>query len=203
MKKIHITLLFIVAAIVAFSACSSSETYADKLKKEKKAIKRFISDNGIETVNISYLQDRKEFADNQYYKDPTGVYYRVISYGDQDFMASTERNTEVSLRHGPILDIANNSDTLDYGNLLQSTAIYLMTFRYGNANTYQQTTVSTSSTRDQYLAYYFLSPGIVLPLEYVGDGGSVSMLVPFTAGSYYQNYSSYEPLFYTQITYHF
>ena len=200
MKKIHWILVTFLGVIIAFSACSKTETYADKLKKESKAIDRFMKDNDIEFVDVAHLEDHIKFADNQFYKDPTGVYYHVIDYGDLSNMATVENLTPVILRYGPILDITNDNDTLDAGNQWQSTAIYTLSFSFGNTSTYQRGS-NDYKTYGEYLEYLYLSPALTLPLQYVGDKAKVSMVVPFTAGSYYQNYTSYSPYYFTEIIY--
>lgn len=200
MKKIHWVLITFIAVVVAFSACNKTETYADLLKKENKALDRFLKENSIQVLD--YIESGQTFDKNQYYKDPSGVYYRVIDYGDLDNMASAEFRTPVILRYGPILDIINNNDTLDIGNQWQSTSIYTMGFSYGNPSTYQRDSKSYTNY-GEYQEYLYLSPAIALPLKYVGDKGKVSMIVPFSAGSFYQNYTSYSPYFFTEITYNF
>lgn len=200
MKKIHWVLITFIGVIIAFSACSDTETYADKLKKENKAIDRFLKENSIQVLD--YIESGQTFDENQFYKDPSGVYYRVTDYGDLDNMASTEYRTPVILRYGAILDIINNNDTIDVGNQWQSTSIYTLGFSYGNSATYQRTS-DDYTTYGEYLEYLYLSPAIALPLKYVGDKGKVSMIVPFSVGSYYQNYTSYSPYYFTEIIYNF
>lgn len=190
-KSIGFILAF-VALTAMFSACKDSETYADKLKNEKKAIDRFVKQRGIEVLK-SMPEDYK-FEDNQYYKDEdSGIYLRIISKGDPSKMASEEDNSEVYFRFFDSSFFASKTDSEPYSNSGKygEDPLYLS---YGNANSY----LDYYGSQDY--GYYFLSPACAFALEYVGEGGEVSLIVPFTQGSALQK-SNYEPIFYERIKY--
>lgn len=199
MKKIHWLAVTLTSLILVFSACSSTETYADKLKKQDKAINRFIKDNGIEVID--HIEVGQTFGEKEFYKDDSGVYIRIIDPGDLEDMASEEIKTKVTLRYEPVIGLIEN-DTVGYGNKSQWMDVYPMVLYYGDTSSYRTTTYS-SYYSTQYFQYLFLSPALALPLKYVGNGGRVSVVVPFAVGSYYQNYSSYEPLYFTDVEYKF
>lgn len=192
MKKIIGVIFAFMGFAILFSACGG-ETYADKLKKEKKAINRFIDDNGIRVL-YEYPSDNV-FAENEYYKDAsTGIYFRVINPGNDD-KPSKQRKTDVYLRYENIINMLTG-DTLALNN---QQGIY-MTFQYGVSSTY-----SVSSTSSVYASqmYYFLSQACVIPLDYgLGNNAEVSLIVPFASGSTYQQ-SSYVPLYYQVLRYRF
>ncbi|WP_029905917.1 DUF4827 family protein [Prevotella sp. 10(H)] len=192
MKKIISIIFVFVGLALAFSACGG-ETYADKLKKEKKGIERFINDNRI-TTRGTYPADHK-FAENEYYLDPnTGVYIRVIDPGDET--RPVKGKTDVYLNYETILNLLNENDTVASNNFQG----YLMTFKYGSPSTYTgNSTASTAATQ----MYYFLSPACVLPLEQgLGNKAEVSLIVPFASGSTEQQ-RSYIPFFYKRLIYNF
>lgn len=197
MKKIHLFAIVLIGSIIAFSACSSTETYADKLKNQEKAIKKFISENGIEVID--YLPTDTIFGEKQYYKDPkTGVYIHVIDKGGR--MIAEEDEEEVLLRMKGVHILG---DTTTFDNTQDGMALYWMQFTYGNSTTYTCSTYS-SYYSNEYYNYNFLSPGCALALRYVGENGKVSLIVPFgtVSGSAMQN-SSYVPLFYGEVRYVF
>ncbi|NDV68308.1 DUF4827 family protein [Dysgonomonas sp. 25] len=192
------TCLFILAAFViaiAFSACNKRDTYADKLKKERKAISRFISDHDIDIL-YTYPADGV-FAENEFFKDEnTGVYFRIRTKGNGDTIK--ERN-RLSLRTDTLNIFLVSNDTLLGNNVSNSifhTKNILLT--YGNENTY------TTSSNDQYNPeYWFKSAGCVLPLtsKYgLRDRAEVSILIPFSSGSAAQQ-SGYEPLYIESLIY--
>lgn len=192
MKKIIGAIFTFISVAIIFSACGG-ETYADKLRKEKKGIERFINDNKI-TVRGTYPVDHK-FADNEYYLDEnTGVYFRVINPGNDD--KPEKGKTDVYLRYENILNLLNENDTLALNNFQGA----YMTFRYGNSSSYTGTGTSTTY---QYQMYYFLSQACVLPLDQgLGNGAEVSLIVPFANGSTYQQ-ANYVPMFYGRLKYSF
>ena len=190
-KLMSFILAFVTLAIIS-SACSNSETYADKLKNESKAINRFIKErelNILKSMPVDY-----EFGENDYYLDEdSGIYLRIIDRGDTEKMASKgssdRMGSDVYLRFYSTLRIGT-SDTTAYSNNLDYGPIE---FVYGNSSTY--TDYSSSG-----YSYSFLSPACAFPLDYVGEGGEVSMIVPFANGSAMQQ-SYYEPIFYGRIKY--
>ncbi|MBK5722021.1 DUF4827 family protein [Dysgonomonas sp. Marseille-P4677] len=193
MKKIISVIFALMGFAILFSACGG-ETYADKLKKETKAINRFIDANGIKVLNE--YPSNNVFAENEYYKDAnTGVYIRVINPGNDD-KPSREKKTDVYLRYENILNMLNENDTLATSN---QQGVY-MTFKYGMSSTY--TGASSSSLYGSQM-YYFLSQACVIPLDHgLGNNAEVSLIVPFASGSTYQQ-TAYVPLYYQTLKYRF
>lgn len=189
MRKIVGFIFALVALVVMFSACKDSETYADKLKNESKAIDRFIKERGYNILKS--MPDNYKFGDNDYYKDEdSGIYLRIINRGDTDKMASKENKSEVLIRFYDALRFGS-TDTTSYSNDGSWSPLSLV---FGDASTYYD----YYGTMDY--GYIFLSPACAFPLDYVGEGGEVSLIVPFVNGSAMQQ-SYYEPLFYGRIKY--
>ena len=84
MKKITF-LLVVVAAVLAFSACSHSETYADQLERENEAIHAFIVKKGINVISEDQFAKQGNTTDvtkNQYvHFSSTGVYMQIVERG--------------------------------------------------------------------------------------------------------------------------
>lgn len=193
MKKIIYIILAFIGLAVIVASCKS-ETYADKLKKETEAINRFIDAHDIDVI-YTYPKDHK-FAANQYFKDPTGFYFRVINPGIlEEKPSKTNPKTDVNLRYFNIINLLKN-DTLEYTNNYG----YSMDFTYGTPTTYSSTSYSTTYLMQKYM---YLSQACVIPLDYgLGRNAEVSLIVPFEGGSTNQQ-SNYMPLYYGRLVYHF
>lgn len=179
---------FIIGLCVVFGACSSSETYADKLKNERKNISRFINEHDIVVLN-SYPASGV-FKENEFFRDPlTGVYINVIDSGNGN-RADASKRSEVNVRFWDAMTLpAADSDTIS-NNV---PGLQPISFTYGIVATYAN---ANSSTLD----YYYLSSGITAPLQYVGENARVRLIVPFATGSNYQ-LAAFKAIYYTQLQY--
>lgn len=182
----------LVCIIAVFAACSKSESYAEKLKKERKNISRFITDHDIEVLD-SYPASGV-FGSKQYYKDPTtGVYINVIDSGNGN-RADKDKNSMVNIRFWEAMSLpAADSDTVTFN----PAGSQPLTIYYGNEYTY---TGSTTGSYFYNIQYYFMSKGMAVPLEFVGENAIVSLIVPFNSGSTAQQSSSY-PMYFTKLQY--
>lgn len=194
MKKGLGLICLIIGFCIAFGACSNSDTYADKLKRERKNISSFINENGI--VILSEYPKSGVFKENQYFLDSsTGVYINVVDSGNGKRAAlatSTQLlNSQVDIRFSGAMTLPiAESDTV--GNNLPG--LQPITLTYGISATY--TANSSSSTMD----YIYKSPGIVAPLQYVGEKAKVRLIIPFSSGSSYQT-AAFLPMYYTELQY--
>ncbi|PXV65523.1 uncharacterized protein DUF4827 [Dysgonomonas alginatilytica] len=188
MKKVLGLVCFFIGLCVAFGACSNTETYADKLKNERKNIARFINEHNI--VVLSQYPANGVFEENQFFRDPvTGVYINVIDSGNGN-RASVAKRSLVTVRFSGAMTVpANELDT----NTNNVSGLQPMTFNYGISGTYSST--------NQYLPdYFFLSQGIIAPLRFVGENARVSLIVPFAQGSTYQ-LAAFQPMYYEMLHY--
>ncbi|QIK59216.1 DUF4827 domain-containing protein [Dysgonomonas sp. HDW5A] len=187
MRKVLGLICFIIVLCVVFAACSSSETYADKLKNERKNISRFINEHNI--VVLNQYPASGVFKENEYFRDPlTGVYINVIDSGNGK-RASVSKRSEVNVRLANTIFLP--SDTLR-GNL-DANSSQPISFTYGIVATY-------SNSNDATLDYFSLSTGITAPLQYVGENARVSLIVPFASGSNYQ-LNTFTPAYYPELHY--
>lgn len=71
--------------ILGYTSCDNYETYADKKEKERDAINRFISANGIQVISESEFTAQNETTDtaqNQYvYLSRSGIYMQILRKG--------------------------------------------------------------------------------------------------------------------------
>lgn len=180
MKKLIGGILAILTLVILFPSCDNTESYADKVKKERKNIKNFIAQNNIDVI-YEYPEGGK-FKDNEFFYT-SGIYMQVVDPGNENIKVRdpNEFYTVVNVRFKETRILP---DTITYNNL--DNGSYLpIEFKYGNVNTYLN---SSKSNRD---AYIFLSPALATPLKYVGDEGIVKLLIPFSQGSHYQQYENY------------
>lgn len=192
MKKTIFLVFTSICAIIAISSCSKTVTYADKLKDERKAISRFLSDHDIDVLD-KFPAD-STFAKNEYFKDEnTGVYFRVDNWGTGEKVAD---KADVFLRYTEDNILLVSDDTIP-GNLGHD---YWIRVTYGDESTYMKSTVTDKGDN---FSMYLLSAGSILPLKYgVRHGGIVSLIIPFSSGSYIQQYQ-YEPIFIEELRYRF
>jgi hypothetical protein len=187
MKKILGSICLVVGFCIVFGACSKSDTYADKVKKERKAIKRFINEQNI--VVLKSYPANGEFKENEYFLDSeSGVYIHVIDSGNGN-RAIADNRAEVSVRFWDAMALPEKKDTVtnDVGG------VQPITFLYGRSGTY--TSQNTNS-----FSYAYLSPGITIPLKYVGENAEVKLIVPFASGSTYQN-QTWKAIYYGRLKY--
>lgn len=191
MRKISIFILITFGVLITFNACSKKDTYADKLKKERKAINRFIAQNGISVFNELSKDKPIVFDENAYFKDPnTGVYFHIIDYGTGD---PIKERDEISLRYDTVNVFLIGNDTImkgnDYNNNIED-----IKFMYGDLNDYLETNAYS-------LGYYYKSAGCTIPIKYgLKDKGRVRLIIPFSSGSTGQQYYN-EPLYINELTY--
>lgn len=190
MKNFIGAIIALIGFAVVFSACGG-ETYADKLKKEEKAINRFIDQNNIKVL-YQYPEDGV-FAENEYFKDATtGIYIHVLDRGN-DERPSKERKTDIYLRYDTIYNMLTNGVESNPNWNSDSP----MNFRYGVSTTYY------NSTNMYAASYYLLSQGCVIPLDYdLGNNAQVKLIIPFENGSTSQQ-SAYKPLYFSRLKYTF
>lgn len=188
MKKL-IGIILSVTFIACFFACDT-ETYTDKLNKERKAIEKFIADNDIDVV---YEFPEGPFKENVYFKDrDTGIYIHVVDPGN-DERPTKDPRTPVYLRYDTVYNLVDMTPEA-YPNITSEGGV---SFRYGNSNTYTSTSSSSSA------AYVVLSQGCVIPLDYgLGNNAVIKLIVPFESGSTYQ-LDNYKTLYFSRLKYRF
>ena len=96
MKKITY-LLLVLTGLVAFASCKDSETYADKKKKERSAINRYIANNKVDVISEEKFlsQDTTtDLAKNQFVLfSSSGVYMQIVRRGTGKVLGRNEAAT--------------------------------------------------------------------------------------------------------------
>lgn len=190
MKKAALRLTVLFAFVLAiFASCDNGDSYADKLDRERKNIKKFISEHDIKVLDTYPASG--VFQANEYFREPTtGVYINVIDSGNGK-RASAARRDYVNVRFTDAMAIpVNELDTASSSDL----GLYPIEFMYGVESTYVGS--SSSNTAD----YYYKSKGMAIPLKYVGEDAVVSLIIPFNSGSTVQQSSTF-PMFFTKLHY--
>jgi hypothetical protein len=163
------------------ASCDQSKTMQEYLREEKKAIDRFISDNGF-VVLKNYPADGV-FKENEYFRTQDGLYIHVVDSGNGNRVKSRE---EVTVRFEFMSKIKPPKDTImwnDTGN--KTDPDYPYSFIY---DVYQ----SYSGARVCYAWVY--------PLSYVGEHAVVDLIVPSSLG-FKTASNSFEPYFFKKLKY--
>lgn len=85
MKQLSILTLIAFAAVLFATSCSDTVTYAEQLAAEKKMIKEYIKDNGINVLSKSPTV----WGPKDYVLTSTGLYYHLVSSGDMSYKVDT------------------------------------------------------------------------------------------------------------------
>ncbi len=187
MRKI-IALTCFITLLILLAGCNHDVSYAERVNAEKDRISEFIDQQNVEVLNT--YPSNGVFGENQYYKDnDSGVYFHVVDSGNGKRAAY---RSEVYFRFSEVttLPIAD-SESLDLWG--SNPGLQPLSFIYGVTSTYTDSYSSGPSN-------YYLSQGVTIPLQYVGENAIVDMIVPFKSGS--ANQSSYfSTLFYKRLRY--
>lgn len=171
MKKLISSIFTLITLSLLIASCTG-DSYGKRLDKEKKAIKNYLSDNGIVTLR-TYPKDHK-FKENEFYLDASGVYMRVVDPGFGKDTLTPGVKVPVTLRFDSVYYISRG-DSANVGNNFSGAE--RMSFTYGLSGTYRSENQSS-------LEYFYMSPACALPLtKGVRNGAIVDLIVPFVNGS--------------------
>lgn len=204
MRKIQIAILALVGLAALFS-CSDSETYADKKKKERTAINKFIADSAINVISEStfYAQDSMtDVSKNQYVLfENSGVYMQIIRKGCGEKIKDGE--TATVLCRFTESNLLNGADSIQLSNIGYSWIVDKIMVKRTSA------TFTASFDKSSSLMYTAYSSaavpsGWLIPLSYVNIGrptkegeeiAKVKLIVPHTQGQQYAAQSVYPCLY--------
>ena len=180
MKKTIILIGSFICLWLIPMACDQGKTMQEYIREEKKAIERYIQQKHI-VVLEEYPHDRK-FQENEYFKTKEGLYMHVVDSGNAHRI---ETYHEVLLRFEYMYYIKNyvagNTDSITI-----SYVYFPITFHYGISNSGD---VSGLACR-----------GFAIPLDYVGEGAVVDLIIPSELGNATDN-SNFSPTFYRNLKY--
>ncbi len=198
MKKPAFLLMAIVAIAGALASCSNSKTYAEQLEDERKAIKKYINENGINTITVDEFEKdtTTDVSKNEYVCFSSGVYLQIVKrYDDEKYSSfdeapAFENNNQILARFVEV-DIMENDTTLasNVCNPYEYLNLYPEGFRY----TVSGTTTYGLFLSEPGLAYYLgygmggmygtsVPAGWLEALPYIHDGAHVKLIVPSKSG---------------------
>ena len=181
-------ILLILCTSLAVVSCGKTKSYTDMLNDEKEAVERLIDAEGFEILK-DFPED-SVFAENQFVKLESGVYLNIIDKG------SDQRAVKYKTK---ILYRCIVSYPLD-STYINSTPYYVQNYGpHSNGTSPWEFTYGDYATSN---APYFVSEGVQEPLEYVGDGAKVKLIVPFKRGTY-NDQSNGQPAYYETLVYLF
>lgn len=209
MRKITATILALVG-VMMFVACNNSETYADQVEAERKAIESYIKNKGIKVISEAEFTAAGETTDtakNEYVLfESSGVYMQIMRKGIGEKIKTGE-NTTVLCRYSE-WNLLSNPDTVQTSNIY---AQYPDKIYVSNTSGTFTGTFDTSSV--MYLVYGKTSgtavpSGWLTPLTYILIGrpvtiddeiAKVRIIVPHDRGQGHASQSVYPCLY--EITY--
>ncbi len=161
-----LTLGSVIVQLLALTSCDDNKSYAERLDDETKYINNYLADQRV----IGHKPENNDFEigpDAPYYRmDGDGlVYMRVISKGDLDDMAKKNDLVYIRFTRYNLTGYANGELPEGSGN--SDDVTYSEQFRYQNSQS--QSTVTWGE-------------GIQLPLEYLGYGCEVDLVIRSQAG---------------------
>ena len=204
MKKTLFALLALVG-IMIFVSCSDTETYADKKKKERAAINKFIADSAVNVISEAtfFAQDSTtNVSRNEYVLfNSSGVYMQIVRKGTGSKLNSGEtsavlmRFTEVNLMTDSVLlsnDVLKYSAIVDHMNVRNISGSF-----YGQF-------VSGESLFASYYSTTSVPAGLLVPFAYINlaryasaqsNIAKVKLIVPSAKGTTIASSSVYPCLY--------
>lgn len=194
MKKIfYFISILMIGAVSALTSCSDSKTYAELLADEKSAIRYFISEQKISAITISeeqledYLDKPKDklFKTDQWYKfsSKEDMYMNIHKYGNIEEADTFQNRSNVILRYEACYNL------LEYDNMTNSTP-------ENNLAPYEYLEIELWTPN--YSGDFGV--GLAFPVQFLGDGAVVSLIVPSKAGTV-NDASSVVPRYFKNLTY--
>lgn len=190
MKKAFNVLMIVCAFLIALS-CSNSKTYTDRLNDQRDAINRLLDDSSF-TVIRDYPANGV-FGEKEFYRLPNDVYMNVIDSGNGT--RAVVNSTTVLARYSAVRIMTDTIFVSNYGS--NSNGTYPIEFKYPNPSG-----SAPINDRDHNYLITFGSSGMLSALEYVGDGATVRLIVPFTVGST-NDLRTYQPVFFDHVQFRF
>lgn len=173
--KFLVTISFFIS-LCAFVACDDGKTYIELREEEDKAIEKYLTSDGRWVADIpadgNFLTE--ENSENPpYYRLPDDVYMQILSMGYLD-----------STRHFFVVDDKvyfryTRMSLTDWADGIVSTSGN-MNDASGSSDQYYFT--YTTQMGSNYSMYFEYGLGIQYPLQYVGNGAMLRLVVPSKMG---------------------
>ena len=181
-------------AVLLITSCDKTQSYADMLKAEEKAIERLMDEEDI-VVLKEYPADGV-FKENEFYQMDNDVYINVIDSGNGNRIGTKRQNV-----NSRFVVRFFKSDTLELDGFASSRLP--VTFSYQKYTEYYYIWgYDQNDTNVDAVMSSFICEGLASGLQHVGDSAVVKLIVPFKVGpSSFQ--SSGEPLYFPKVRYTF
>lgn len=204
MRKLQYAILAFIA-IMMFAACSDTETYADKKKRETSAINKYIADSAVNVISEAtfFAQDSMtDVSKNQFVLfESSGVYMQIIRKGCGEKIKDGE--TATLLCRFTESNLINGADSIQLSNINYSWLVDKILVKRSSA-TFTASFDTSSSL--MYTAYSSAAvpSGWLIPLSYINIGrptkdgeeiAKVKLIVPHTQGQSYAAQSVYPCLY--------
>ena len=184
MKRSFVFLMVACMVMIAVS-CDKTKSYTKMLKANDKAISRLIDEEDFEI--LSDFPADTVFKPNQFVKLKSGAYLNIIDRGNSE--RAVLNKTKIYVRFEVRGLIAPDTATV---NTLDGPYDELCEFTYGDYSSFQSGSIE----------YSYVSEAVGAPLEYVGTGARVKLIVPFKVGSQ-MDQSGGNPRYYSNLRYKF
>lgn len=188
MKRGFYLLLMLLGAVILISSCgNSTRTYAEKLKDERKRINKLI--DSLDFVILDSYPKDGVFKENEFVHLKSGLYLNVVDSGNGNRAVAGQ--TYILCRF-----------EYDFMNVLKNTTMTIDGFRAPYQPLSFTYGVNVVSEKNYEEIYYVFGLGLVEPLQYVGDGAVVKLIVPFKIGGDLQTQGG-DPIYYKKLKYTF
>ena len=183
-----------ISAVLLATSCDKTQSYADMLKAEEKAIEKLMDEEDI-VILKEYPADGV-FKENEFYQMDNDVYINVIDSGNGNRIGTKRQNVNARF-----VVRFFKSDTIELDGFASSRLP--VTFSYQKySDNYYIWGYDQNDTNVDAIMSSFICEGLASGLQYVGDSSIVKLIVPFKVGpTSFQ--SSGEPLYYTKVRYTF
>ena len=180
------TIIFILSAtflMITGIACNNQKSMQEYIREEKRAIERFVERQGIVTLT-SYPKD-SIFKENEYYRTPDGLYFRVVQPGNGTWVRAGVDDVQVRFEYffniKSYVSGQTDSTVIDY-------TWFPISFQYGVPGGYAKDVTGLACD------------GWAIPLQFVTEGAVLDLIIPSQYGSSSDN-SNFNPVFYKNLKY--
>lgn len=183
MRKLWVyAMLLISISFVAFS-CNNQKTTQEYLREEKKAIERYIDRNDFDI--ISSYPENGVFGENQFFKTNEGLYIHVVDSGNGRRVTALVDQVQVRFDYFLYVKDAVGGDT---SKVILDYRWFPFEFIYGNTASYSKDALKLTCN------------GWAIPLNYIGEGAIVDLIIPSSLGGT-TDYNSFDPVYYKNLRY--
>ncbi len=185
--KSLVHLCFVALVLASIGSCSDNDikSFSDLKEEQKDAINRLISEKQLKVVELDDDNLPNKIDSKVYYKFPNGLYMRVLDRGELNTDGSIKRvplNTKLALAFKGYLFSWNKKEYPSFDNMSNAGSeftFFTYTYFYNQGDVHF-TLVQQENGVGNLDAY--MCEGLAYPMTQLGNGASVSLIVPFEVG---------------------